>query len=384
MAFREAQQFDEIIEEIEKLVNWFDTNKLSEKSTKIYLSNGEKLTFKVRKEHIAHLLGINIDFLIGTRMFNSTSSYELLKEFIDNAYRFSSKINSNDIKLSNLFKPEIYRKIRYFKDNINISVDKTLFICSYNSKKQYEQGQLSNKCDYIIVKELDDGTILQLDLVKEKNNTVVPMSNKSYDDLYDADQVFYGLLKNQKICMLSSIQIINNNDYYYPKTIYQNAQEKIAKLDKLEFFEKKYDCNTSLISDFRYMCKKNSNNDYEIMNRIIAAMMEQKEIKPSKLGINVADLKEYHKDLINAFNDVIIMGNTEKNGEKKYSDLQKQIKELKDEKRSLESEIRKKNDKIENIISENCDLKQENKGAKQLVKTFKIAIADYEAENSNE
>ena len=70
------------MEEIESLVNWYENTHLSEKATKVFLSNGASFVYKVPKRQIAHLLGIKTDFLVNSRMLSQTSSYEVLKEFI--------------------------------------------------------------------------------------------------------------------------------------------------------------------------------------------------------------------------------------------------------------------------------------------------------------
>ena len=56
MAFSDAEKFNRIMEEIESLVNWYENTHLSEKATKVFLSNGASFVYKVPKRQIAHLL----------------------------------------------------------------------------------------------------------------------------------------------------------------------------------------------------------------------------------------------------------------------------------------------------------------------------------------
>ena len=382
MAFSDADKFNRITDEIKNLVNWYENTHLNEKTTKVFLSNGESFIYKVPKRQIAHLLGVKTDFLVNTRMLSNTSSYEVLKEFIENDYRFSTKIASGEYKLSDIFSEDILKKLSNFKENLFISVDKTVAVCSYRSDIHYNEGSKHMKCDYIVIQELDDGTVLELDLVIN-NNTVYPMSNKSYDDYNEADIVFKDLLKNQTVSMLSAIKLLSI-DGYYNRPIYQNDRQVILNLRKLKEYKTKYSCHTDNDSDYEHLCErysksKNNNctND-EILDKIIECMMKGIEIQPSKLGLKSTDLTEQHRALINAFNDNIMMGTTVKNSEQKYSSLQKQIKDLKEERRLLEEENKRINNELEETSQKCSRLNTECAKAKVLVKTFKSAINNFE------
>ena len=382
MAFSDAEKFNRIMEEIESLVNWYENTHLSEKATKVFLSNGASFVYKVPKRQIAHLLGIKTDFLVNSRMLSQTSSYEVLKEFIDNSYRFGTKLSSGEYKLSDIFSEDILKKISHFKENLFINVDKTVAVCSYKGEIHYNEGSKHMKCDYIVIQELDDGTVLELDLVIN-NNTAYPMSNKSYDDYNEADVVFKDLLKNQNISMLSSIKLISN-DGYYSKPIYQNERQIILNLRKLKEYKAKYSCHTDNDSDYEHLCErysqsKNSNNaNDEVLDKIIACITKGVEIQPSKLGLKSTDLTEQHRALIDAFNDVIIMGASATNGSVKYSSLQKQIKDLKEARRLLEEDNKQISQELEKTNQECNRLRTENENAKVLIKTFKSAIDSFE------
>lgn len=384
MAFREAQQFNEIIEEINNLINWYENTHVKDKSIRMFLSNEEVFTYRVRDEHIAHLLGINTNFLVGTNMFNTTSSYELVKEFIKNSYRFGTRINNNEIKLSDIFSHEIITKLKHFKENINISLDKTLFICSYDASKQYNDGMKHNKCDYIVIQELDDGTILELDLVREKSGKVIPMSNKAYDDIYEAEKVFESLLKEQSISMLSSISIRFNNGYTDKIDIYQNEQQRILKLQKLKKFKKNYKCHIDLVSDCEHYISRNLNNKNEgrntsdIYDKIISCILDGKIIKISKLGVPSSEINEQTRMLINAINDKLMLGNNNYDNERSYSSLEKKVKKLTEAGRIFEQENKELKNKNEILTTENSKLNEENEKAKVLIKTFKSAINEFE------
>ena len=116
----------------------------------------------------------------------------------------------------------------------------------------------------------------------------------------------------------------------------------------------------------------------EVLEKIISAMMNGVEIQPNKLGLKSTDLNEQQKALIDAFNGTIIMGIAAPNGEQKYSSLQKQIKDLKVEKRLLLEEKKKRDKELVETNQECQRLTEENEKAKLLIKTFKNAINDFE------
>ena len=209
------------------------------------------------------------------------------------------------------------------------------------------------------------------------------MSNKSYDDYVEADTVFKDLLKNQTVSMLSAIKLISN-DGYYNKPIYQNEHQVILNLRKLKEYKTKYNCHTDNDSDYEHMCErysKSKNSNYsndEVLEKIISAMMNGVEIQPKKIGLKSTDLTEQQKALIDVFNDTIIMGVSAPNGEQKYSSLQKQIKDLKEERRLLIEENKKISTQLQETNQECKRLNEDNEKAKLLVKTFKCAINDFE------
>lgn len=59
---------------------------LTEKSMLAFLSNGDSFSYSIPKKSLAHLLGIDTDYLATTSIFGKNlNSYELLLQFAKNA-----------------------------------------------------------------------------------------------------------------------------------------------------------------------------------------------------------------------------------------------------------------------------------------------------------
>ena len=69
MALREMEQFNEIMSKIKYLVNWFKYNRYDSPYIRVFTSSGDSFNFKIQKDNIAHLLGINTSYLISTGSF---------------------------------------------------------------------------------------------------------------------------------------------------------------------------------------------------------------------------------------------------------------------------------------------------------------------------
>ena len=228
MSLKETNQFENIIEEIKYLVNWYEKKHIDLATTKVYLASGESFRYKATQDSIAHMLGIKTDFLSNCNMFNTTKSYELVKELIKNDYRISEKIKNDEIKLSDIFSKHIHHKLDIFKFNISINLENTLFVCKYNREKVINYGKNPRNCDYIIVQELDDGQILELDVVKS-GKYVKPVSSRMYENETEAKDSFEDLLRYQDISILTSL--IYDADYYDEgRKVFLNEAKKSSKL----------------------------------------------------------------------------------------------------------------------------------------------------------
>ena len=153
-------------------------------------------------------------------------------KLIENQYRISSKILNNEIKLSDVFNKHIHKKLAIFKSNISIILNNVLFVCKYDRNKAISYGKQPRNCDYIIVKEMDDGQIQELDIVLS-NKIAKPVSSRMFKSEADAKDEFSELLEYQDISILTSI-IIDTRYYDDNQKFYLKESDKLSKLEQLE------------------------------------------------------------------------------------------------------------------------------------------------------
>ncbi len=382
MAFSEASKFDNIMKEIENLISWYEEKHIDQSSIKAFLASGESFRYCATKDSIAHMLGIKTDFLSTCGMFNTTKSYNLIKALIENQYRISSKILNNEIKLSDIFSKHIHKKLAIFKSNISISLDNILFICKYNRNKVIEYGGEPRNCDYIIVKETDDGQIQELDIVLS-GKIAKPVSSRMYESEIETKDEFSELLRYQDISILTSI-IIDTGYYDDSKKFYLRENDKLSKLQQLENIRLRYNCNIDVVDDCKYYYKKTINgktvgrNNYDVIAQIINCILDGNLITNETLDVSFSELTMQQRNLIDALNDKVIMGNNNPNNNKKYSALEKQVKDLKNAKKTLEEENTKLTKKLEETTIERNELRTKDEKAKELIKTFRISIEKYD------
>lgn len=384
MSLKETNQFENIIEEIKYLVNWYEKKHIDLATTKVYLASGESFRYKATQDSIAHMLGIKTDFLSNCNMFNTTKSYELVKELIKNDYRISEKIKNDEIKLSDIFSKHIHHKLDIFKFNISINLENTLFVCKYNREKVINYGKTPRNCDYIIVKELDDGQILELDVVKS-GKYVKPVSSRMYENETEAKDSFEDLLRYQDISILTSL--IYDADYYDEgRKVFLNEAKKSSKLQQLENFSLRYNCNINTTGDCKYYYKKSikgrndGRNNYDIYDKIINCILDGEIITEQALGISKNEISEQTRDLINAINDKLMLGNDNPNNEKSYSTLEEKVKKLTEANKMFLKEKNELKEENDSLIDENKKLKNDAAKTKVLINTFKCAIGEYEEE----
>ena len=384
MSLKETNQFENIIEEIKYLVNWYEKKHIDLATTKVYLASGESFRYKATQDSIAHMLGIKTDFLSNCNMFNTTKSYELVKELIKNDYRISEKIKNDEIKLSDIFSKHIHHKLDIFKFNISINLENTLFVCKYNREKVINYGKTPRNCDYIIVQELDDGQILELDVVKS-GKYVKPVSSRMYENETEAKDSFEDLLRYQDISILTSL--IYDADYYDEgRKVFLNEAKKSSKLQQLENFSLRYNCNINTTGDCKYYYKKSikgrndGRNNYDIYDKIINCILDGEIITEQALGISKNEISEQTRDLINAINDKLMLGNDNPNNEKSYSTLEEKVKKLTEANKLFLKEKNELKEENDSLIDENKKLKTDVAKTKVLINTFKCAIGEYEEE----
>lgn len=288
---------------IKSIVDYMINANYNDRRFKIYLSNGEHLTFSVNNNTIAHLLGVNTTYLTSTGIFKSTNSFDLLNELIESPLKIHKLNKDGIIDYNKLFSKHIMNKVSGFIENIKLNINEMEFVCKYDKERTYGVNEISECYDYIIVQKLSNDKIGVLCLVRN-NGYYAPMSNQIYDNYDNFAQKFKDIIKFQEITLMSGIDVYNISDDY-SKNIYLNLEDKGHKINKLKLYKNEFNCSIDVASDFSYAINKmkqnyeNSSNSNNSLNysEIITELKAFRE-KTIKLEQENNELKNNYEALV--------------------------------------------------------------------------------------
>ena len=359
-------ELDEMFNEIKEIINYYEISQYQYKRNRIFLSNDDKLNFSIPKDSIAHLLGININYLISTRLFSSTDSFNLLNELCNNSYRIYNAHMEGIISFDKLFSPFIFKKIEGFKNNIKLNIEETELVCKYDSSKAYLFDDNTEKYDYIIVKKYSDGKIGVLGLVYNANHySFVPMSNQLYDTFDEAKENLNKYLRNQEVSIITGINHFNiyTEQEKYVSLFLSNKPEKI---DNIKFYKELFNCCLDVSGDYNYvLCKLLKNRDDHFEDNdlidIIVNNIRQGKLIDTKIFRDTSLSK-----IIDAINDNLCenkistdssISETYSNMKNSLQTLREEVAKLKQDNTELTNTNKLLSDKVEELTEENMEYK---------------------------
>lgn len=359
-------KLDEMFNEIKEIINYYEISQYQYKRNRIFLSNDDKLNFSIPKDSIAHLLGININYLISTRLFSSTDSFNLLNELCNNSYRIYNAHMEGIISFDKLFSPFIFKKIEGFKNNIKLNIEETELVCKYDSSKAYLFDDNTEKYDYIIVKKYSDGKIGVLGLVYNANHySFVPMSNQLYDTFDEAKENLNKYLRNQEVSIITGINHFNiyTEQEKYVSLFLSNKPEKI---DNIKFYKELFNCCLDVSGDYNYvLCKLLKNRDDHFEDNdlidIIVNNIRQGKLIDTKIFRDTSLSK-----IIDAINDNLCenkistdssISETYSNMKNSLQTLREEVAKLKQDNTELTNTNKLLSDKVEELTEENMEYK---------------------------
>lgn len=247
MEFRRFE-LEEMFEEIKELLKYVEQNKLTDEHYMFFLGNDENLKYKLTKEAIPHLLGINTNYLISTGLYSSKNSYYLLEEMLDDSYRIYNAANRGTLDYNQLFSSFIRRKIKYFKENITIDIHNIDVVCKYIKQRTYTTGESTQNYDYIITKKYDDGKIGLLCLVFN-GDVLAPISSQILETEQEKEETLSKLLEHQEISYISGIHM---SDFTIHRTNI-TINEKLERLERLKNYKIKYNASVDVHKECKYL-----------------------------------------------------------------------------------------------------------------------------------
>lgn len=349
---------ENLFKNIKEIINYFEITKYKNRRFRLFLGNGDRLNFYIPNESIAHLLGVNTNYLISTGRFNSTNSFELLKELSENPYRIYKLENEHHIDYNLLFSPYILDKVESFKRNIKLDINEIQFICKYDSNRVHFAGEISEKFDYAIIKKYLDEKIGVLCIVKN-DDLYVPMSNQIYNNIDEAKDTLEKYLRHQEITIINGINSCNI-ETDYDTTVNPSISTKSEKITYMKRYKNIFNYSIDLSGDYQYaigVIKRNKNNQYETNDAInnIIISIENGELINSEITEDENLIK-----IINSYNDHLINSIVDKNVSKKYTNILEELDYFKSECEKLKLKNEDLSLKNNSLTDEINQLKKEN------------------------
>lgn len=252
-------EIEALFEEIKNLLNYVNEERLTTKNYFLFLANlpqGEKIEYELTKESIPHLLGINTTYLVSTGLYSSKNSYYAVLEMLDDPYRIYNLAKEGKIDLNRLFSKHIDKKLKCFKNNININPHEIEAVSIYDKERTYTTSETSENFEYVIIKRYNDGTIGLLCLSKNNDNIYVPMSSQILETESEIDEGLKKILKNQEITILNGIHVA----YFGSYKSYINLDEQITRIRQLQKYKTKYNVSIDINNNFLYYINKLKDN----------------------------------------------------------------------------------------------------------------------------
>lgn len=365
---------ERLFDDIKEIINFIEISQYQNRRHRIFLGNGDRINFSIPNDTIAHLLGINTNYLISTGRFNSTNSFEVLKEMCENPYRLNQLYHDGIIKYENLFSPFITNKLEGFRENIKINIEETEMVCKYNSSRTFISEETSQKYDYIIIKKYQDGKIGILGLVN-KESYYVPMSNQLFYSFEEAKETLDAYIKNQEVSIMTGVNVFNT-ETDYDKTYYLSLNNKINKIKNIKHYKQLYNCSLDLSGDYEYTVGRLVQNrtdhyeDNDLIDIIVNSIKEGKLI-----DTNVFRDTNLSK-IIESFNDYLCETQIGKNSSvtESYSTLKHDLEVLREDLAKLKTENsnlittnRELTEKVANLEIENTEYKESEEKILQIL-----------------
>lgn len=121
------EDFYFIMDTLKENLEIYKENRVHIRNFGIKLSNGAEVYFNLHKSTIAHLLGVNTDYLMSLGYFKEVNSYDLLEKIIYNPNILYEYSKNGILNLSALFSDNIFDKNLIFKDLFTLDLNNLYF-----------------------------------------------------------------------------------------------------------------------------------------------------------------------------------------------------------------------------------------------------------------
>ena len=341
---------------------------MDNKEFNIVLDNGEKLKICFSHKTIAHLLGIDTEYLKATGLFPK-DSYEILKLLCNDSYRFYNMITRGHLTYNSFISDYAFDKINSFRNACGINLYDIDFVCKYSKELSYVTGYPQLEADYYIGYKTNDGVLIVG--FKKDGNCYVPITNRPIDFKDDEAMKFLKhLLEKQSITMPAMSSIYFKENGTYSNTITINDQKKAVKIRTLNNYVNEYNSVIDVSGGFIYIIEKllrqyNSKNVlYPTLKSIFEKVSKRVRIDVTDIEMEFGELPEDILCLIDSYNESLNVDISAALDEHTRSVILERD-ELRDEKKKLIEELEELKRQLLQLKATNETLENENNGYRE-------------------
>ena len=304
---RNKSEFDELIEKVKKCLEWYGKRNFEDKVYNLVLDNGEKLKIVFTYGSIAHLLGIDTEYLKTTGLFKGKSN-EILEQVCNDSYRLYNLVNGGHIAYDNFISDFAFDKVSSFDKICGIEIYNMEFLCKYSKDNSYITGYQQLEGDYYIAYKAEEG--LFVIGLKKNGDYYYPMTNRYIDFKNEESMEFLRvLLTNQTITMPTYVNLFFKNTKTYGKNIYMDYIKKAHVIRQLKQYSNNYDAIIDVGVGYGYVIEKllkkfeANSNVYPMLNIMFSYITKRVKINVKKLENNFGILPEEILALIESYNN---------------------------------------------------------------------------------
>lgn len=371
-------EFDELIDKINECIKWHDKKNFGDKVYNLLLDNGEELRIVFSNSSVAHLLGVDTEYLKTTGLFKG-NSYDILNLICNDSYRLYNMVRGGYLNFDNFISDFALEKVNGFKNICGIDLYNIEFICKYSKDNSYITGYQQLEGDYYIAYKTENG--LFIIGLKKSGDYYYPMTNRFIDLNNEESRKFLNiLLSNQIITMATYSYLYFKNTRSKSDKIYVDYNKKANVIRQLKYYGNNYDAIVYVSTGYSYIIEKllqkfdSNSNIYPILNKIFEYIRKRIKINIYKIEKEFGKLPEDMLSIINCYNDSLNSDISSALDEHTKAVMSERDK-LKTENRRHIEELEKLKEELLMMKSLNEQLQLENAGYKEREDAIKRVLS---------
>lgn len=224
-------EFEDTINQMSDFIAYYKKYEIFKETNLVTLADGRKMKITFPKRVIAHLLGVDTNYLMGTGLFNEKKSFELLEHMCGDSYKIYTSMVNGYLSYEQLFSPYLDKKLEGIKDALRVNLFNNCFVCFYDKEKAWYNtiDGTNYTFDCALVTQTEKG-IFMLGLVYDETvNSYVPKSNQYFSTMEEFLEEA-SKLKDQEFTFPTHLITMKDNN---SRKFYLNPKHKEERMNWL-------------------------------------------------------------------------------------------------------------------------------------------------------